>query len=69
MIVKRRRKDKVKEEPYHGSTEVGMKVGMEDKSAAGWRQPITVKEPLKSGKIPIGQELGYHKGKDTEKKE
>lgn len=69
MLVKRKRKDLVKDEPFGKNREVGRRVAIKDKSAEGWKQPITIEEPLKSGKVPLGKEKGYHKGKDTEKKE
>ena len=68
-LVKRKRKDFVKDEPFDGGKISGMKVAIEEKAMRGWKQPLTVKEPLKSGKTPIGQEKGRQKGKDTEEKE
>jgi hypothetical protein len=69
MLVKRKRKDAVKDQPFGLSGIVGMKVAVEEKSMRGWKLPPTVDENLKSGKVPLGKEKGYHKGKDTEEKE
>ena len=69
MIVKRRKREKRKIEPYAGSTISGMKVGMEDKAGAGWKQPITETEPAIDGKVPQGQAKGNVKGKDLKEEE
>ena len=68
-LIKRRKRERRKTEPYAGSTIVGMKVACEEKAMRGWKQPPTIEEPLKSGKTPLGKEKGYEKGKDTEEKE
>ena len=68
-LVKRKRKDFVKHEPFGSNKEVGRRVAIEHKAAEGWKQPQTIEEPLKSGKVPLGKEKGYQKGKDTERKE
>lgn len=69
MLVKRRKRERRKAEPYDGGKIVGMKVACEEKAMRGWKQPPTIEENLKSGKVPLGKEKGYHKGKDTEEKE
>lgn len=63
-IIKRKRKDKVADEPYDGSTEVGMKVGMANKSAAGWRA-----KPKEDIPGYLGTERGLDKGKDLKEVE
>ena len=69
MIVKRRRRERRKLEPYAGSTISGMKVGMADKVGAGWKQPLTEKEETIDGKAPKGQAKGNVKGKDLKEEE
>lgn len=68
-IVKKRKRERRKTEPYDGGKIVGMKVAIEEKASRGWKQPPTEKQEAIDGKVPAGQELGYHKGKDIKKEE
>lgn len=68
-LIKRRKRERRKTEPYTGGTIVGMKVGMADKAGAGWKQPLTEKEETIDGKAPKGQAKGNVKGKDLKEEE
>ena len=69
MLVKRRKRDVEKDSPFGVAKEVGRKVAVADKAMEGWKQPPTEKQESIDGKVPAGQELGYHKGKDIKKEE
>ena len=71
MIIKRRKRERRKAEPYGGSglSIVGMKVACEEKAMRGWKQPLTEKEESIDGKAPKGQAKGNVKGKDLKEEE
>ena len=69
MLVKRRKRERRKTEPYDGGKIAGMKVACEEKSMRGWRQPLTEKEETIDGKAPKGQAKGNVKGKDLKEEE
>ena len=69
MLVKRRKRERRKVEPYAGSTIVGMKVACEEKAMRGWKQPLTEKEESIDGKAPKGQAKGNVKGRDLKEEE
>ena len=68
-IVKRRKRERRKEEPYSGGKIVGMKVACEEKAMRGWKQPLTEKQEAIDGKAPKGQAKGNVKGKDLKEEE
>ena len=67
MIIKRKKRERAKDEPFNGAKEVGMRVAIEAKVVAGWKQPLTEKQEAIDGKVPQGQAKGNVKGKELKK--
>ena len=68
-IIKRRKRERRKTEPYAGGKILGMKVAMEEKAMRGWTQPPTKKQESIDGKAPKGQAKGNVKGEDLKEEE
>ena len=68
-LVKRRKRDTEKDQPFGMTGIVGMKVAVEEKVSRGWKQPLTEQEEAINGKIPQGQAKGNVKGKQLKKEE